>query len=135
MIDYDKVKKLIAGHLRDNGRVDLADFEANGETGDYTPLNRLLEHNFNIVFEFDKFKNAMESLQNNTKPFQSIVKSTSFLRNQNFIRLQPEYNMRFMGRLILELSEGDGIADEVERTMTIEFKNDKDEDEKLVLAR
>lgn len=135
-IDYDKVKKLIAGHLRDNGRIDLADFEATGEQqGDYTPINRLLEHNFNMIFKFDNFKNAMESLQNNDKPFQSIVKSKSFLRNQNFIRLQPEYNMRFMGRLILELSEGDGIADEVERTMTIEFKNDKDEDEKLVLAR
>lgn len=133
-IDYKKVRELISGHLRTNEKDALADFEEDGISGDYTPLDKLLEFNF-MAFRFKNFQNAIASLNDDKKPFQSIIKSAKFLKNLNMIRLQPEFNMRFMGRLILELSQVDGIADAVERTMTIEYKDENDKDQKFVLAR
>jgi hypothetical protein len=134
-IDYNKLKEVIGKHLRTIGETALADFEEGiASDFDYEPINKVLQFNF-VGVQFKNFQNAMEELNNGTKPFQSIIKSPKFLRNLNGMRLQPEFNMRFMGRLILDLSQADGIADAVERTMTIEYKDDKDKDQKFVLAR
>jgi hypothetical protein len=132
-IDYEKVKEIIVNHLETNNKKKLARFEESGDNK-YTPLNKLLEHNF-MAFRFDKFKTAIALLNDNKKDFKSIIKSAGFLRNLNSVRLQPEFNMRFLGRLMLQLSIEKGIDEVVERSLTIEYKDDKDKDNKYVLAR
>jgi hypothetical protein len=134
-IDYSKLKEVIGKHLRNIGQTSLADFEEGiAPDFDYEPVNKVLQFNF-VGVQFRNFQHAIEELNNGTKPFQSIIKSPKFLRNLNALRLQPEFNMRFMGRLILDLAQADGIADSVERTMTIEYKDDQNKDQKFVLAR
>ena len=131
-IDYEKAKQIIVSHLEKNNKKKLARFEEFGDNK-YTPLDKLLEHNF-MAFRFDKFKTAI-ALLNDKKDFRSIIKSAVFLRNLNSVRLQPEFNMRFLGRLMLQLSIEKSIDDVVERSLTIEYKDDKDKDSKYVLAR
>jgi hypothetical protein len=132
-IDFDKAKLLIVDHLGKNNKPKLAQFEEFGDNR-YTPLNRLLEHNF-MAFKFDRFKTAIALLNDSRKSFESIVKAPEFHSNLNSIRLQPEFNMRFLGRLLSQLAVEKGIDDVVERSLTIDYKDDKEKDNKFVLAR
>jgi hypothetical protein len=132
-IDYTKVRDTIVKHLEHNGKTKLARFEEFGDSK-YTPLHKLLEHNF-MAFRFKNFQNAIELLNDSKKNFKSIITSARFLQDLNSVRLQPAFNMRFLGRLIWQLSVDKGIDKAVERSLTIEYKDDKDKDNKYVLAR
>ena len=133
-VDYEKVKQMIVRHLETNNKPKLARFEEYGDNNKYTPLDKLLEFNF-MAFRFNRFKTAISLLNDSKKNFQSIIRSAEFLRNLNSVRLQPEFNMRFLGRLILDLSREKGIDEVLERSLTIEYKDDKGKENKYVLAR
>jgi hypothetical protein len=131
-IDYGKVTEIIVDHLNKNEKLKLAQFESTGDNK-YVRLENLLEHNF-MAFRFNNFKTAIALLNDQHKDFKSVIQSSAFLRNLNWIRLQPEFNMRFLGRLLLELSIDKGIHEVVERSLVLEY-NEGDKEIKHVIAR
>lgn len=133
-IDYDKeVSDVISQHLIKNERKSLAEFERNGDNR-YETLASVLEHNF-MPFQFKRFRIAIEKLNDDRKDFRSVLKSPEFTRNLHSFRLQPDFNMRFMGRLVWELCRERGIEDVLGRSLVVDWKDDKGEDQRYVLAK
>jgi hypothetical protein len=113
---------------------ELAAFEdETSKDYNYTTTRRMLEHN-SILDEFTSFKSAITLLTNNVKSFKSIVEGERLLPKLKAIRLQPEINVRFLGRLVSELAAADSLDSKVERVMTVDYTEDG-EDQKLIIAR
>jgi hypothetical protein len=134
-IDYDALARILATFLRTNNKVELANFEE-GTMNDfnYVTTRWMIEHNY-ILEQFKAFRAAVNLLNNNVKSFTSFVKSDRLLDNIKAIRLQREFNMRFLGRLIHDMAIADNIGEKVERLMSVDYDDDKGAAQKYIIAK
>jgi hypothetical protein len=134
-IDYNKLASELAQYLRTNNRSELANFEeGTAQDFNYPTTRWMIEHNY-ILEQFNAFRSAVNILGNNVKSFKSVVNNARFLGNIKAIRLQREFNMRFLGRLVLDMATADNIGDKVERVMSIDYEDDKGNAQKFLIAK
>ncbi len=136
-LDIGKVKDLLNKHFHEGNLSELANYEADTDgysNYDQYTIAKLIEHNF-IGDQFKAFHTAMKRLDKRFESnYDDILTDKTFRKNLTRIRLQLEFNMRFLGRMIMQMALKNNALERLEMALEIKLSEKVDGKDKLVFT-
>lgn len=134
-LDLGKVKDLLYSHFSQTNLSELGMFEADADgwsNYDKYSIVNLIETNF-IADQFNAFKSAMNRLDKRFDTnYNKILLDKTFRKNLTRVRLQREFNMRVLGRLMLVMAEKNNALDRLEMALEIKLSKKVNGSDKII---
>ncbi len=124
LVDVERLQLFLRDYFIDRQLDDLAFFEK-GEGnfefyGGYS-IAKMIGNNF-IHRDFFDFQHYIKKLFNQfERDYTKVLEDQTFIKNLQGYRIQPEFNMRFMGRLLHHISINNKAVDRMESALQIKL--------------